>query len=848
MIRQGPVWLVYLTLPLAFAQQAPFLASGSVGSSNSVPVTHPATEPRKIVPIKHYTFAPFPAPSQTSIPGLFPETDPSDPPSVGSAVIPNFEPAWIAAFEKAKKKVSGLTLEEKVSIGTGVGYQVGRCVGNIPPIEHADWPGLCLQDGPLGVRLADYVTVFPAGINAAATWNRDLIRARGVAIGEEYRGKGAHVALGPGMNLFRVPQAGRNWEGFGADPFLTGEAAYETILGIQQTGVQACAKHLIFNEQEYKRTMSSSNVDDRTTHELYAHPFLRSVQAGVASLMCSYNLINGTYACENDRMLNDILKREYAFQGYVMSDWQATMSTISAITGLDVRSAPVASIIEILTEVLPYKDDDACGPTSYFGGNLTTYVQNGTVPEARVDDMATRILAAWYLLGQDTDFPSVNFNSFDPFDPATNEHIDVQADHSDLVRQIGSASIVLLKNKDNALPLSGKERSILLAGSDAGPASIGPNRFLNHAGLEDGPLAVGWGSGTANFTYLVSPYEAIVPRARKNRASISWTFNDYDLDTAGNLAQHRDVALVFIAADSGETNSRIIYEDPMHPGDIADRANLTAWHGGEDLVLAVAAQNNNTIVVVNSVGPLIVESWIDHPNVTAVLWAGLLGNEVGNAIADVLYGDVNPSGRLPYTIAKSLEDYPAQLVVGGELNDIISIPYSEGLEIDYRHFDAHDIEPRFEFGFGLSYTEWEYSDLNIATVDSPTDVDTREEAWARGKATPVEFGSSVAVWLHKPAFNVTFAVRNTGAQAGTEISQLYLNMPSSAGEPPSILKGFNHIEVSPGETKTVSILLSRYDVSIWDAGAQGWMKPEGEIGVTIGRSSRDGKLVGKLPL
>ncbi|EEB96511.1 hypothetical protein MPER_04343, partial [Moniliophthora perniciosa FA553] len=181
-----------------------------------------------------------------------------------------------------------------------------------------------------------YVAFFQAGTTLPqGTWSRDLMRARGMQWGEEHRGKGVHVALGPGMNLFRAPQGGRNWQGFGADPFLTGEAAYETILGMQQTGVQACAKHIIFNEQEHKRTMSSSNADDRTTHEVYAHPFMRSVQAGVASLMCSYNLINGTYACENDRILNDILKREYAFQGYVMSDWRATMSTISAITGLD---------------------------------------------------------------------------------------------------------------------------------------------------------------------------------------------------------------------------------------------------------------------------------------------------------------------------------------------------------------------------------------------------------------------------------------------------------------------------------------------------------------------------------
>ncbi|KAL0572187.1 hypothetical protein V5O48_009782 [Marasmius crinis-equi] len=253
--------------------------------------TSSAVVTRKTVPIKSYTFTPFSAPSQTSIPGVFTEADPSDPPQVGESVIPNFEQAWAAAYEKAKAK-----------------------------------------DSPLGVRFGDFVTAFPPAINVAATWNRELIRARGVAMGEEHRGKGVNVALGPMMNMGRVAQGGRNWEGFGADPFLAGEAAYETILGMQQMGVQACAKHYIFkcvlrlvfaslgadralSEQEHKRTMSSSIVDDRTSHEIYAHPFLKSVMAGVASVMCSYNLNNGTFACEDDRTMNQILKSEYGFQG-----------------------------------------------------------------------------------------------------------------------------------------------------------------------------------------------------------------------------------------------------------------------------------------------------------------------------------------------------------------------------------------------------------------------------------------------------------------------------------------------------------------------------------------------------
>ena len=234
------------------------------------------------------------------------------------------------------------------------------------------------------------------------------------------------------------------------------------------------------SEQEYARAQSSSNVDDRTEHEIYAAPFLRSVMAGVASAMCSFNLMNGIYACENNSTLNGILKSEFGFQGFVLSDWGATHSTTSAITGLDMTMPG-----EIITNT----------GTSYFGGNLTAYVLNGTIPEARVDDMATRILAGWYLLGQDSpSYPHTNFNSFYPWDEATSKHINVQDDHYILVREIGTASIVLLKNVGSTLPLK-KPRTLVVIGSDAGPSlTAGPNAFNAQTGV-DGILAMGWGSG-----------------------------------------------------------------------------------------------------------------------------------------------------------------------------------------------------------------------------------------------------------------------------------------------------------------------------------------------------------------
>ncbi|KAI0034485.1 glycoside hydrolase family 3 protein [Vararia minispora EC-137] len=715
-------------------------------------------------------------------------------------------------------KVAKFSLEEKVNVSTGVGWQNGVCVGNTPPVQ--DYPGLCLEDSPLAVRGADFVTGFPSGINTAATWKRSLIRARGIALGEEHKGKGVNVILGPMMNLGRVAQGGRNWEGFGADPYLAGEVAFETILGLQEGGVQACAKHYINNEQEIQRTMETSEVDDRTEHELYALPFLRSVMAGVASIMCSYNQVNGVYACENDRTLNQILKTEFGFQGYVMTDWFAEHSTLSPAAGLDMAMPG---------------DIGAGTGTSYFGANLTAAVRNGLLPEERITNMAERILAAWYFLGQDaSDYPSPNFNAFDPLDDATNQHVDVQADHYKIVRDIGSASVVLLKN-EGALPLN-KPRSLAIIGSDAGPAKVtGPNIGSNQGGI-DGVLAVGWGSGATNFTYLISPYEALQARARQDHTAFQWFFDDFNLLGAQVVANRKEAAIVFLQSDSGEG----FFTLDGNPG---DRKNLTAWHNGDALVEAVAATNNNTIVVVHSVGPLILESWIENPNVTAVLWAGVSGQETGNAIADVLYGDYNPSARLPYTIAKDPTDYPTQIVNG---TDFLTVPYSEGLFIDYRHFDANDIEPRFEFGFGLSYTKFSYHGLKISAIHGQ-DIDGEEEAnWAAGNPTPQAVGSSTSLWLHRPAWEVTFKVKNTGHVAGTEIPQLYLRHPKLANEPPQILKGFTDMDLEAGETKIVSLTLSRFDLSIWDVDNQSWVKPNGTFGITIGASSRDLRLNGTL--
>lgn len=730
---------------------------------------------------------------------------------------------WSQALALAAKFVAPMSIEEKVKLTTGLGFGVTRCVGNIIDQPKYNFPGLCLQDGPLGVRLTDRVSAFPAGINAAATWDKDLIRARGKALGEEFRGKGVNIALGPAMNLARAAAAGRNWEGFGADPYLSGEAAYETIVGIQSTGVQACAKHYINNEQEIKRDASTSDVDDRAEHELYAHPFLRSVAAGVASFMCSYNQVNGTYACENDKVLNGILKKEFGFPGYVMSDWWATHSTESANRGLDMEMPGG------LGWGIPASQ-------AWLGGNLTQWVQDGRIPETRLTDMATRIIAGWYLTGQEKGYPAVNFDSRTVDSGPLNLHVDVQGDHYKGIREMGAASTILLKNTKGALPLK-KPVSMAVIGSDAAPPLRGPNGFTDRAGV-DGTLAMGWGSGTAEFPYLVSPVEALQARAKQDHTSISWHFLDWDLEGARTRAANKDVAIVCIHSDSGEGYLTV-------DGNQGDRNNLTAWNNGDNLVQQVASVNPNTVVVVHSVGPMIIEPWIDNPNVTAVLWAGLPGQESGNALVDVLYGAVNPSAKLPYTIAKQRTDYGVDVVYDTS-NGIPHIPYKEGLFIDYRHFDKDNITPRFAFGFGLSYTTFAYANLRVSKVSNSAYGGGDAAAWEAGKASSNAKGASLAPWLHAPYYQVSFDVKNTGAVAGNEVPQLYIQAPTSANSPPNQLRGFTRIALNAGQTKRVTLTLSRYDLSIWDVTRQGWAKTNGQVGVTVGASSRDFRLKGVL--
>ncbi|KAJ7916872.1 beta-glucosidase [Mycena leptocephala] len=689
-----------------------------------------------------------------------------------TGTILNISPQWAAAYVKATAAVQKMSLQDKVNLATG------HCVGNTPAIASISFPGLCLEDSPVGVRDADLVSVFPA-------FNRTLMNQRGVAMGQEFKGKGVHVGLGPMMNLMRAPAAGRNWEGFGGDPYLSGEGAFETITGMQSAGVQATAKHYINNEQEHFRDTSSSNQ-----HELYSLPFLRSVQANVAAVMFSFlsfknrttltrYQINSSFACENDKMLNGVLKSEFGFQGY----WWATHSTLAINAGLDMTMPG---------------DITANSGTSYFGTNLVNAVNSGS-------DMATRILAAWYLVGQNSGFPAVNFDAWNN-GGSFNQHINVQSNHATLIRQIDAASTVLLKNSAGILPLKAP-KTIAIIGNGAANSSKGAN-------------------GTANFPYLTSPLDAIKSRSASDGTVVSSSTSDTDLAGARTAATGKDVAFVFITADSGEGYITV-------EGNVGDRNSLSAWHNGDALVAAVAAVNKNTVVVVNSVGPINMEAWITNANSTLV-WSGLPGQEAGALLLlqNILSSHESYSGRLPYTIGKSITDYSAQVTVN-QAGSITPISYTEGIFIDYRHFDQAGIAPRFEFGFGLSYTTFTYSGLAIS---GSTAGGTRQSG-------P---GSALDPWLHTPVVTVTFTVKNSGTVAGNEVPQLYLMFPASANSAPKNLKGFDSVFVGVGQSVSMSMTLSRFDFSTWNVATQRWEVVTGTTTISIGASSRDIRLTGTI--
>lgn len=825
--------------------------------------------------------------------------------------------SWQQSYEKAQKMVARMSLVEKVNITTGTGWAMDLCVGNTAPAMHVGFPGLCLQDGPLGIRFSDHATSFPAGVTVGATWNRDLMRRRGAAHARQAKLKGVHVLLGPAMGpLGRNPAGGRVWEGFGSDPVLQGVAASETIRGIQSQGVMATAKHFVGNEQEHFRKSFewglpealSSNIDDRTLHELYAWPFAESVRAGVASVMCSYQMVNNSYACGNSKLMNGILKDELGFQGFVQSDWLAQRSGVaSALAGLDM-SMPGDGLFWLDGKAL-------------FGEQLTIAVLNGSVPMTRLNDMVTRIVAAWYQVGQDSwtsDGP--NFSSWTDEQygylhagssskqdhVVVNQFVEAENEESrSLARQVASEGIVLLKNTDSILPLSpalfewsvSSRKRVAVVGEDAGPGK-GPN-YCEDRGCNQGTLAVGWGSGATEFTYLVDPLSALNASFDESSVEIFSSLTNTVSSSLKNKLKEQDLCLVFGNADSGEGYR-------IWQGQRADRSDLEIQKGGTRLIRTVAEEcGGPVVVVIHSVGPVIIEDFADMDSVKAIVFANLPGQESGNALADVLFGRTDASGRLPYTLGRRLEDYGPGAPVLYYPNAVIpQVDFKEGLYIDYRHFDQHGIEPRYPFGHGLSFTTFELSDLVVTSLKTKSPLPSpRPKALSPpnfdetipsvgGALFPTGFsklrkyvypyissakqvkegkypypdgyenhqepsaaggGEGGNPALFEDHVNVQLIVTNTGNRKGKAVIQVYVSFPPSIREPSTgetidtptrVLRNFTKVELEVGANQTLNLTLTRKDLSYWSVVQQNWVMPEGSFTLEVGHSSRDLPLKG----
>ena len=793
-----------------------------------------------------------------------------------------------AVEQKIRDLIGKMTLEEKIDLLSGTGFETR-------PIPRLGIPPLNMTDGPVGVRW-DNSTAFPVSIAMAATWDPGLIHRVGWALGREVKAKGRHMLLGPCININRVPHGGRNFESFGEDPYLTSRIAVSYIEGVQSEKVVACAKHFACNNQEWERATIDAKVDERALREIYLPAFRAAVQEGGAwTVMSAYNRLNGHYCSENQYLLTDVLKNEWRFKGFVVSDWGAVHSTVpTANAGLDLE--------------MPHGE--------YLGGDLLAAARRGEVKENILDDKITRLLRVMFWAGlfdgpQKTDPSVVNCK-----------------EHQTIARDVAKAGIVLLKNENSILPLNrANVKSI---------AVIGPNAAVARTG--------GGGSSQVFPYYAVSPLEGLRAKVGKNLAlryamgckiegditpiessalrppegvegeyglkgeyfdnlelngkpvhtridkmvdfewgdeppapgvpvdhfSVRWTgklvppvtamyevsvmsddgarlyldgrlvidnWRDHAAETrsysmkleAGKSYQIRlefyeneGSAVAKLGWNAMSENLLADAVETARSSDVAvvfaglnnhmesegfDRENLELPAVQNDLIEAVVRANKNTIVVLTTGAPVLMSKWIDK--IPALVEAWFPGQEGGNAIAEVLFGDVNPSGKLPVTFLKRWEDSPAFGSYPGSNGET---RYEEGIFVGYRHFDTKNIEPLFPFGHGLSYTNFTYDNLKVTP-------------------TQVSAGGTIKVSLD---------VKNTGSLKGAEVVQLYVrDLEASVPRPAKELKGFSKVSLKPGEKKQVVFTLDKSSLAFYDVTNKGWTVEPGKFEVLVGSSSRD---------
>jgi beta-glucosidase len=726
-------------------------------------------------------FAPHVQCGQSAVPANAPCKDPSQP-----------------VDKRVADLLGRMTLEEKATMLAGSGWMESAA------IERLGIPSIKMADGPMGVRswagssaitnlpggpLTVLSTSFPSGVAMAATWDTDLVKHEGQAIAQEVKALGRDMILGPTVNINRVPLWGRNFEGYGEDPYLTARLGVAYIQGVQGEGVIPSVKHFAANNEEFERHRIDEKIDARTLHEIYLPAFKAAVQeADVWTVMSAYNKVNGVNCAENVPLLTDILKKEFGFKGFVVSDWGSTYSTANTVNaGMDLEmpgGAPARAMIS--------------SPRSQLSGSngawlerdkVLAEIQAGRISKATLDDNVSRILRVIFESGL-----------FDHPRAAVGE-VDTPAQKA-VARQGATEGIVLLKNTGGLLPLdAGKIHSI---------AVIGPNAAVARTG--------GGGSSLVRPKYAISPLDGIRERAG-SAIEVKYALGSVMegetptletpatkaalLQDAMNAAAHADVAVVVVGRYS------------KLEAESFDVKTMNLPAGQDWLIDAVEQVNPHTIVVLNTGDPVTMTNWIGKTPALVDMWYG--GQEGGHALASVLFGDANPSGKLPVSFPKKFEDSPAYGHYPGEN---LHVDYAEGIYVGYRYFDTKDVEPQFPFGFGLSYTSFEYSGLSV---------------------TPKIFGNA--------PIQVRLKVKNTGTRDGAEVVQLYVHDGhAKIDRPVRELKGFQRVELKADETKTVEFKLDRAALSYWSPEKKDWVADPGKFEIQVGASSRDIRLRAPLEL
>ena len=725
--------------------------------------------------------------------------------SCGQPVKKSFDgPAYLdeslPVEERVEDALSRMTTEEKVALTHA---QSKFSSAGVPRLGI---PEVWCTDGPHGIRAevlwdewdqagwtSDSCTAFPALTALAASWDPSLAGLYGTVIGEEARYRKKDVLLGPGVNIYRTPLNGRNFEYMGEDPFLAATMVVPYVQGVQRNNVAACVKHYALNNQETARFFTNVTVDDRTLYEIYLPAFKAAVDGGAWAIMGSYNLYKGQWNCHNQYLLNDILKGEWGFDGVVISDWGGVHDTDQAITnGLDMEFGS-------WTNGLTMGKTNAYD--SYFLANpYLERIRSGQVGTTELDDKARRILRLIFRTSMNPEHKTGKFTS---------------PEHYAAARKIGAEGIVLLKNDGGILPLRGAKKILV----------VGENAIKM--------MTVGGGSSSLKAQHEVSPLDGLreaLPGVEVvyERGYVGDAGGEYNgVSTGQDLSEKRSATqLIADAVKAAQGADYVIYIGGLNKSDYQDaEGNDRQQYGlpyGQDAVIEALAAAHSKLVVVNISGNAVAMPWVSR--VPAIVQDWYLGSEAGHSLSDVLTGAVNPSGKLPFTFPVALEDGPVKTpeqfpgLPGDKTweSSFGSVPileetYSEGIYVGYRWFEAKQVAPLFPFGYGLSYTTFAYGDPKVSKT--------------------VTTDGSVTV---------SVPVTNTGAVAGAEVVQFYVADPeSSVDRPVKELKGFDKVFLQPGETKTVSVQLTRESLSFFDAAKHAWVAEPGRFDVLVGASSAD---------